>query len=435
MVRLLLEHKADHSLADISGLNPLQLACSKGQRHISDLLLKAGADPNMFCSNKDKKTALLIAASGGQDDCVEVLCKGGADLDIKDMWGFTALSKATINQHDGVVKVLLEHGADANVANRSGATPVQYAALWNHCTILRELITHGASMNKFSRDIPPLSAIVLNGCAECTGRLVEAGSDLHCLDKQRKMALYNAIVDAPKVEHLFRDYPLTHSGDRAACARILLDAGAEVGTVWRTQFWEPRHRDPKQVASYKLLLRASSLRRVPPTLAHGLFQKLALLGCTDAMRLMCSVGHVPAEQEILQVTPWEEDDPCQCCLETDDDDSKLCHKMAHSDFIETLRCMRHTPAPLKHMARLRIRSHLHKNVIFHSGKLPLSDDLKKYITVDGRNEYLPLIWWFVSFCGIQLTLRHQPVRGVLNKNVWISIIVFRKLCIPMGHWF
>ena len=46
------------------------------------MLIKSGADVNK--QDKDGKTALFYAASGGNDDIVMLLLKSGADADIKD---------------------------------------------------------------------------------------------------------------------------------------------------------------------------------------------------------------------------------------------------------------------------------------------------------------------------------------------------------------
>ena len=81
------------------------------------VLLEAGADPNL----KDKygKTALIWAsAAEGHTEVVKVLLEAGADPNLKDEDGITALMGASTGGYTEVVKVLLEAGADPNLKER-----------------------------------------------------------------------------------------------------------------------------------------------------------------------------------------------------------------------------------------------------------------------------------------------------------------------------
>ncbi|MBF0176911.1 MAG: ankyrin repeat domain-containing protein [Magnetococcales bacterium] len=57
-------------------------------------------------------TALIHAAEAGRVDLVEELIQRGAEINLRDQWGRTALSAALHNDHREIVTLLLKHGAD-----------------------------------------------------------------------------------------------------------------------------------------------------------------------------------------------------------------------------------------------------------------------------------------------------------------------------------
>ncbi|NCF69896.1 MAG: hypothetical protein GWP61_28460, partial [Chloroflexi bacterium] len=77
--------------------------------------------------------AFLDAAFNGDTKAVEDLLAEGADVNVKDGIGFTALFRAARSGHTETVKLLLAKGADPNVKlPTSGTTALMYAALNGH---------------------------------------------------------------------------------------------------------------------------------------------------------------------------------------------------------------------------------------------------------------------------------------------------------------
>ena len=90
------------------------------------LLIKEGADLNM----QDKKgfTALIFASESGQEDAIKLLIEAGADLNIQDKAGFTALTRWNGSSQSWedpyvIIKLLLESGADPNIGSTFSGTP------------------------------------------------------------------------------------------------------------------------------------------------------------------------------------------------------------------------------------------------------------------------------------------------------------------------
>ena len=69
-------------------------------------------------------TPLMYAARQGAIDGARALADGGADLNLKDPDGTTALVLAIINAHYDLAAMLLEKGADPNVADSAGMAAV-----------------------------------------------------------------------------------------------------------------------------------------------------------------------------------------------------------------------------------------------------------------------------------------------------------------------
>ena len=87
--------------------------------------LAAGVDVD--ATNIFGTTALMRASSRGDVEMVRVLLSCGADPNRARNDTFTALALAAFFGHQGVVKCLVEHGADANASTRFGTSPEMWA--------------------------------------------------------------------------------------------------------------------------------------------------------------------------------------------------------------------------------------------------------------------------------------------------------------------
>jgi ankyrin repeat protein len=76
-------------------------------------------------------TPLMYAARDGAIDAVRALADSGADLNLVDPVGTTALTLAILNGHFDTAVALLDAGADPNVADKNGMSPL-YAAVDMH---------------------------------------------------------------------------------------------------------------------------------------------------------------------------------------------------------------------------------------------------------------------------------------------------------------
>jgi len=90
------------------------------------------------------KTALYIAVDEQMVDAVKVLLKNGASPDLQENelnWG--ALHKAVFHGNVEIVSSLIDSGADVNLLTSDGDTPLHMAAWKNHAKIARSaLLSH-----------------------------------------------------------------------------------------------------------------------------------------------------------------------------------------------------------------------------------------------------------------------------------------------------
>lgn len=94
----------------------------------------------MWCCGCLPCTPLRIAATAGHATCVAFLISQGAEVDLVDVKGQTALYVAVVNGHLDCVRILLEAGADPNGSRHHRSTPLYHAARVGRLDILQELI-------------------------------------------------------------------------------------------------------------------------------------------------------------------------------------------------------------------------------------------------------------------------------------------------------
>ncbi|RDW65098.1 hypothetical protein BP6252_10749 [Coleophoma cylindrospora] len=131
--------KAEESLKNLA----LFIAARQGNASIVSLLLCQGAEPDIY--DESGASAVSVASSGGATEVVGMLLDAGADCESKDSNGRTPLMIAAANGHRGAVKRLLEADAQWNLEDNSGMSALSHAAAGGHEDIILELIKAGAN--------------------------------------------------------------------------------------------------------------------------------------------------------------------------------------------------------------------------------------------------------------------------------------------------
>lgn len=146
MAAYLLSKGADVNESTQTGDNPLELACSMGDKHMAALLLEH--KPSLEKGPK----ALLNAARNGDIDIMQMLLDYGADINAhpygeyttlpqqraSESWG-SALHCTVRDGHIEAVKFLLEKGAAKEYKNKLNVTALDLAKKLGHDQIVRLL--------------------------------------------------------------------------------------------------------------------------------------------------------------------------------------------------------------------------------------------------------------------------------------------------------
>ncbi|CAM4667463.1 unnamed protein product [Leuciscus chuanchicus] len=191
---------------------------------VTTLLSKKGACPTKLDS--EGKSALHVAATQGQAECLAVILAHGADVSLQDASGFTALHLAAKNNHpecakkllqtkcvvdapdssgkmalhhaaasgnNVIVQLLCEHKCHVNLEDSDGLTPLLLSARHAHAEVCRSLLDWGADIN--ARDKNGRTAVMLateSSCPAAVEFLVQRGADLHMVDSLGHNVLHYA---------------------------------------------------------------------------------------------------------------------------------------------------------------------------------------------------------------------------------------------------
>lgn len=124
VVTELLKENANPNIKNRIGGSPLAAAASANNAPLTQMLLQAKADPNLRLTNNS--TALIIAVRNADAknnknrDTIQLLIEAKANLDLQNDNKETALNIAVINNNNEIVKKLLEAGADPNIEDAHG---------------------------------------------------------------------------------------------------------------------------------------------------------------------------------------------------------------------------------------------------------------------------------------------------------------------------
>ena len=159
---------------------------------------------------------LIEAVQAGDAEAVQALLDRGADVNVPEADGTTALHWATHRNDRPIAEVLLGAGADADAVTRYGVTPLSLAATNGSAAVIEALLTAGADPNRASPEgETPLMTTARTGAVDAIRLLLDHG----------------ASVDAVEGWHQQTALMWASAQDNAAAARALVDRGASLHAV------------------------------------------------------------------------------------------------------------------------------------------------------------------------------------------------------------
>jgi ankyrin repeat protein len=167
LIRLLLKAGADPESPNADGETALHLVARSGNVEAAKLLLKAGAKVDTR-ETFGGQTPLMWAAARRHPEMVELLLSKGADANARgairdykrvataesraaprDRGGFTPLMYAARDNCGECVEILLKHKADVNLADPSFVVPLSIAMMNDNWDIAKRLVEAGADVNQW----------------------------------------------------------------------------------------------------------------------------------------------------------------------------------------------------------------------------------------------------------------------------------------------
>lgn len=150
-VQKLLDEGTNLDLRDGDGMTLLMTASSNGYTDIVRLLLEKGADPNILDSHG--WTALELACggiipikAGAFKKIVSMLIEKGANINHNcNGWGTSLMFQSIMGNYTNV-ETLLNYGANPNIQNKRGYTAINYASSKGYSDIVNLLIENGATL-------------------------------------------------------------------------------------------------------------------------------------------------------------------------------------------------------------------------------------------------------------------------------------------------
>lgn len=181
----------------LMGYGPLHFAASLGDVAIINFLLDNAMD-DKDARDKDGNSPLMwVVAYDNRDDAadeelMEALVDHGADVNIQNFAGETALFIAAQRGFLAKVDYLLENGANVHVKNLDGASALHVAAAGGHEEVAASLVRYGAHLNdRDDEGDTPLHWAVREASYDAVTVLVQSGADVNApnVDDETPLAI------------------------------------------------------------------------------------------------------------------------------------------------------------------------------------------------------------------------------------------------------
>lgn len=165
-----------------SGKSPIHWAAMKGHKHIVELLLRYGANPNARTTSG--RTPIQEAAAASHNELVEFLVSKKVDINTQAYSdGWSSLHEVIYRQNIQVVKLLVDHGALLDVRLTSSKAPLHMAVVQQNIPIMEILLKAGADPDVLmNEDITPLHLAGAAGWIPGIELLIQIGAEVNARD-------------------------------------------------------------------------------------------------------------------------------------------------------------------------------------------------------------------------------------------------------------
>ena len=145
-VDLLLNAKADATIADREGLTPLLSAARFGHAGVIERLVKAQGKGSLEHSNQLDETPILLAAMYGHVAALRTLLLLGATADARDSKGRTPLMWVCLRDHEPLLPYFLVDGAPLDAVDDEGYSALMICSKAGHVGAAEMLVLAKADL-------------------------------------------------------------------------------------------------------------------------------------------------------------------------------------------------------------------------------------------------------------------------------------------------
>ena len=195
VLQAIIDHGADvNSISKETG-TALMIACARRYINAINLLLEAGASPNIALDDSGVTCLMFAVGEDCNNEALRAMVNYGADVNTTGRGNHTALIKACKNGYTDAINLLLEAGADPNIADDSGVTCLMFA-VGEDCSneVLQAIIDHGADVNNASNDnCTALMLACAKRHADAINVLLKAGANPNITDDSGATCLMCAV--------------------------------------------------------------------------------------------------------------------------------------------------------------------------------------------------------------------------------------------------
>ena len=223
-------------LVGCGGNNDIHNRIVKGQYGLVLKYLREGGDINQKCNNPPKATPLHYSLMHGRHKISKLLIDKGADIHAVDIFFLTPLHTAVApldsaddpNPNIELIELIIKGGANINSRARGGRTALSKACASGHLDAVNTLIKNGADVSLMNDEgATCLHASAHNGHKQVVELLIQKGADVNVIDKTDRTALDLAMGPRSTLENI--KYAIKSEEERRATADLLRKHGGKTG--------------------------------------------------------------------------------------------------------------------------------------------------------------------------------------------------------------
>jgi len=211
---IIVEGSVNMDSLDSRNFAAIHYASSSGNVEMTEALLAVGCSNDVRDQNGN--TPLLFVASqaldgeGGYLQTLMALIEHGANPNIQNYTGETALHLACLNGNLPMVSFLTENGALVNCKTMDGCTPLHFAVTEGHQEVISYLLAHGAFVNAQDEEGDSVLHYAVRSYSDHKSApqivqlLLKSGADVDVLndDEESSMELARQIGEDPLAQFL-----------------------------------------------------------------------------------------------------------------------------------------------------------------------------------------------------------------------------------------